>query len=72
MSPKEKKEVTPKTIRQRKYRDKIKTNNASKYEEMKRKIEKERKQAEREIDREKGVNDSRKLSKDKILKLELI
>lgn len=71
MSPKEKKEVTPKTIRQRKYRDKIKTNNASKYEEMKKK-EREIKQAEREIDREKGVNDSRKLSKDKILKRELI
>lgn len=71
MSPKEKKEVTPKTIRQKKYRDKIKTNNASKYEEMKKK-DRERQQAEREIDREKGVNDSRKLSKDKILKLELI
>lgn len=71
MSPKEKKEVTPKTIRQRKYRDKIKTNNASKYEEMKKK-DRERKQAEREIDREKGVNDSRKLSKDKIWKLEFI
>lgn len=71
MSPKEKKEVTPKTIRQRKYRDKIKTNNASKYEEMKKK-DRERKQAEREIDREKGVNDSRKLSKDKIWKLQLI
>ncbi|CAC5424533.1 unnamed protein product [Mytilus coruscus] len=53
---KEKKEVTPKTLRMRKYRDKINTTNASKYEDMKKK-DRERKPAEREIDGEKRFND---------------